>query len=130
MRDLRHDFPALHQLVHGKPLVYLDSAATSHKPQVVIDALRHFYSVDNSNIHRGIHALSERSTKAYEGARVKVQQFIHAREACEIVFVRGTTEAINLVAQTHGRGHVRGGGRGPDLPYGASLQHRSMADSL
>ena len=106
---VRRDFPALHQKVHGKPLVYLDNAATSQKPQAVIDALVHYYSKINSNIHRGIHHLSEEATTAYEQARVLVKDFINAAEEREIVFVRGTTEAINLVAHSYGRAFVKPG---------------------
>ena len=106
---VRRDFPALHQKVHGKPLVYLDNAATSQKPQAVIDALVHYYSKINSNIHRGIHQLSEQATAAYEQARAGVKDFINAAEEREIVFVRGTTEAINLVAQSYGRAFVKPG---------------------
>jgi cysteine desulfurase / selenocysteine lyase len=109
VRKIREDFPILKQKVHGKPLVYLDNAATSQKPQKVIDALLRFYTQDNSNVHRGVHLLSERATQAYEEARVKVQRFIHAAEAREIIFVRGTTEAINLVMQSYGRRHVQAG---------------------
>jgi cysteine desulfurase/selenocysteine lyase len=100
---VRQDFPILRQKVHGRPLVYLDNAATSQKPQSVLDALEHFYKADCSNIHRGVHQLSERATDAYEKARVKVQRFLNAESAREIIFVRGTTEAINLVASTFGR---------------------------
>jgi cysteine desulfurase/selenocysteine lyase len=106
---VRRDFPVLAQKVHGKPLVYLDNAATSQKPQAVIDALVRYYSQLNSNIHRGIHHLSEAATAAYEGARGKVREFINAAEEREIVFVRGTTEAINLVAQSYGRAFVKPG---------------------
>jgi cysteine desulfurase/selenocysteine lyase len=106
---VRKDFPILGEKVHGKPLIYLDNAATAQKPQAVLDALRHYYEQDNANIHRGVHALSERATAAYEEARVKVQCFLNAREAREVVFVRGTTEAINLVAQTFGRQKVGAG---------------------
>src|SRR5258705_10009902 len=104
--SIREDFPILKQLVHGKPLVYLDNAATSQKPQVVIDALTRYYSTDNSNIHRGVHLLSERATQAYEAARAKVQRFINAAQSKEIIFTRGTTEAINLVANSYGRANV------------------------
>jgi cysteine desulfurase/selenocysteine lyase len=100
---VRQDFPILHQTIHGHPLVYLDSAATSQKPQVVIDAVSRFYLSDNSNVHRGVHRLSERATAAFELAREKVRRFINAGKVEEVVFVRGTTEAINLVAQTFGR---------------------------
>ncbi|HEY2988688.1 MAG TPA: cysteine desulfurase [Candidatus Binatia bacterium] len=106
---IRQDFPILHQRVHGKPLVYLDNAATAQKPQAVLDALNHYYATDNSNVHRGLHHLSERATEAYEGARGKIQRFINAADCREIVFTRGTTEGINLVAQSYGRANVRAG---------------------
>jgi len=106
---VRADFPALHQSVHGRPLVYLDSAATSQKPQAVIDAVLKFYRADNANVHRGVHALSERATAAYEGARVKVQHFLGAAKAKEIIFVKGTTEGINLVAHSFVRPRLKGG---------------------
>src|SRR3954463_10860004 len=82
---VRRDFPILHQRVHGKPLVYLDNAATTQKPQSVIDAVTHYYSKDNANVHRGVHELSERATEAYEGARLKVQAFLNAAEICEVI---------------------------------------------
>jgi cysteine desulfurase/selenocysteine lyase len=103
---VRQEFPILTEKACGKPLVYLDSAATSQKPQAVIDAISGFYSRDNANVHRGVHYLSERATEAYEGARAKVQGFLKAASAQEIVFTRGTTEAINLVAQTYARTHL------------------------
>jgi cysteine desulfurase / selenocysteine lyase len=106
---VRQDFPILGRKVNGKPLVYLDNAATSQKPQVVIDAVHEFLATYNANIHRGIHQLSERGTEAYEQSRKKVQRFINAAESREIIFVRGTTEAINLVAQSYGRQHIRAG---------------------
>ncbi|MFL5492883.1 MAG: SufS family cysteine desulfurase [Gemmatimonadales bacterium] len=106
---LRADFPILAQRVRGKPLVYLDNAATSQKPQVVIDAVTRFYSSENANIHRGVHFLSERATLAYDAAREKIARFLNAASAREIVFTRGTTESINLVAQTFGRSAL-----GPD----------------
>ncbi|MGZ6125207.1 MAG: SufS family cysteine desulfurase [Myxococcales bacterium] len=106
---VRSDFPILHQQVHGKPLVYLDSAATSQKPRAVIDAVARYYLQDNANVHRGVHLLSERATRDYEDAREKVRQFIGAAHAYEIVFLRGTTEAVNLVAQTYGRSRLRAG---------------------
>jgi cysteine desulfurase/selenocysteine lyase len=99
----REDFPALQQSVHGKPLVYLDNAATAQKPRSVINALERFYCEDCANIHRGVHELSARATECYECSRGKVQRFLNARDPAEIVFVRGATEAINLVAQTYGR---------------------------
>jgi cysteine desulfurase/selenocysteine lyase len=106
VQKVRADFPILRQEVRGRPLIYLDSAATSQKPQAVIDAIVRFYQHDNANVHRGVHVLSERATEAYEGARETVRRFINARDAKEIIFVRGTTEAINLVAQTYGRKHL------------------------
>ena len=106
VQKVRQDFPILHQQVHGKPLVYLDNAATTQKPLAVIEAIERYYSHDNSNIHRGVHELSERATNAYENARIGVQRFINAVDAREIIFLRGATEAINLVAQTYGRKNV------------------------
>jgi len=106
---IREDFPILEQMVYGKPLVYLDNAATSQKPRVVIDELTQYYSTDNSNIHRGVHLLSERATASYEAARVKAQRFINAAESKEVIFTRGTTEAINLVANSYGRANVKAG---------------------
>ncbi|MEW6702230.1 MAG: cysteine desulfurase [Bacteroidota bacterium] len=100
VEEIRKDFPILKRFVNGKPLVYLDSAATSQKPQTVIDALTQYYSFDNANIHRGLYFLSELATEQYENARLKVKEFINALSASEIIFVRGTTEAINLVAST------------------------------
>ena len=105
----RRDFPILGRMVHGKPLVYLDNAATSQKPQSVIDAVRRFYEEDNSNIHRGVHFLSERATEGYEAAREKARGFIGAAEAREVVFVRGATEGINLVAHSYVRPRLRPG---------------------
>ena len=99
---IREDFPILKRLVHGKPLVYLDNAASTQKPAPVIEAMRHFYADGYSNIHRGVYLLSEEATEAYEAARRKVQAFVGARDSREIVFVRGTTEAINLVAADSG----------------------------
>jgi cysteine desulfurase/selenocysteine lyase len=106
---IRNDFPILKRLIRGKPLVYLDNAATSQKPQVVIDALVEYYQTENSNIHRGVHFLSELATQAYEDVRVKAQRFINASQSREIVFVRGATEAINLVASSFGRANVKEG---------------------
>lgn len=97
---VRADFPVLHQQINGHPLVYLDNAATSQKPRQVIDAVSHYYLHDNANIHRGVHKLSQRATELYEGARSKVRQFINAASDKEIIFTRGATEAINLVAQS------------------------------
>jgi cysteine desulfurase/selenocysteine lyase len=109
LKRIRQDFPILERKIHGKALVYLDNAATSHKPKPVIDAITGFYVGENSNIHRGVHELSQRATEDYEKARVKLQRFINAAHAHEIVFVRGTTEGINLVAQTYGRQHLTAG---------------------
>ncbi len=103
---IRADFPILRQEVRGRPLVYLDSAASAQKPQAVIDAEVRFYTHDNANVHRGVHALSERATVAFEDARETVRRFLNARSEREIIFVRGTTEAVNLVAQTFGRKNV------------------------
>ncbi len=105
----KQDFPILRQTIHGKPLIFLDSAASSQKPQCVIDALVHYYQQDHANIHRGVYQLSERATKLYEEARTKIQHFIHAAYAHEIIFVRGTTEAINLVAESYGRSEFKAG---------------------
>ena len=106
---IRAAFPALHQQVHGKPLVYLDNAATTQKPQAVIDALRAYYEHDNANVHRGVHELSERATAAYEGAREKVRAFVNAASVHEIIFTRNATESINLVARAWGDANVRQG---------------------
>lgn len=105
----REDFPILHQEVHGKPLIYFDNAATSQKPRQVIDALRRYYERDNANVHRGIHELSNRATTAFEAARTRTAAFLNARTAEEIVFTRGTTESINLVAHSWGEQHLRPG---------------------
>lgn len=106
---IRRDFPILKEQVYGKPLTYLDNAATTQKPQVVIDTLTQYYSRENANIHRGIFCLSEQATKRYKSARHKVQEFLGAASDKEIVFVRGTTEAINLVAQCYGRTFLQKG---------------------
>jgi cysteine desulfurase/selenocysteine lyase len=109
VQKIRADFPILRQRIHGKPLVYLDNAATSQKPQVVIDRIQQYYTQENANIHRGVHYLSEVATKAHDEARRTVQTFLNAAGSEEIIFVRGATEAINLVAQTYGRNHVGAG---------------------
>lgn len=109
VEQVRKDFPALHQKVHGHDLVWLDNGASTQKPQSVIDTISHFYAHDYSNIHRGAHTLAARATDAYEGARQKVADFIHAPSSEDIVFVRGTTEGINLVAQTFGRQYLTPG---------------------
>jgi cysteine desulfurase / selenocysteine lyase len=123
VRKIREDFPILKQKMHGKPLVYLDNGATSQKPQVVIDTLMRYYTQDCSNIHRGVYLLSERSTQAYEDARVKVQKFLNAADHREIVFVRGTTEGINLVAQTWGRQNI---GAGDEILITAMEHHSNI----
>ncbi|MBB6091517.1 cysteine desulfurase/selenocysteine lyase [Povalibacter uvarum] len=103
---IRRDFPILDQKINGKPLVYLDNAASSQRPQQVLDAITHYYTHDHANVHRGVHTLSQRATDAYEGTREIVRQFINARDTKEIIFVRGTTEAVNLVAQSFVRPKV------------------------
>lgn len=105
----RADFPILREMIHGKPVAYLDNAATAQKPQAVIDAISHYYEHQNANVHRGVHQLSERATAGYEGARVKLARFLNARSAREAVFTRGTTEAVNLVAQSFVRPKVGAG---------------------
>ena len=118
---VRQDFPILSQKVHGKPLVYFDNGATSQKPLCVIEAIDHYYRAENSNIHRGVHQLSERATAAYEAARGKLRGFINARSDQEIIFVRGTTEAINLVAQSYGRTFLKAG----DEIIVSAMEHHS-----
>ncbi len=120
VQAVREDFPILNERVHGKPLVYLDNAATTHKPQMVLDALNHYYEHDNANIHRGVHLLSERATHAYEQARVKVQKFLNAAKSSEIIYVRNATEGINLVAQTYGRRNI---GEGDEIIISAMEHH-------
>jgi len=118
---IRRDFPILGTLAHGKPLVYLDNGATSQKPQAVIDAISHYYESGNANVHRGVYALSESATAAYEGTRAKVARFLNAREDREIIYVRGTTEAINLVASSFGRLKVKAG----DEILVSAMEHHS-----
>ena len=121
LQAIRADFPALAQSVHGRPLVYLDSAATSQKPRAVIEAVARFYQEDNANVHRGVHELAERATLAFEGAREKVRGFVNAAQAAEIVFLRGTTEAVNLIAHSFGRARVGPG----DEVLVTALEHHS-----
>ena len=121
LQAIRADFPALAQSVHGRPLVYLDSAATSQKPRAVIEAVARFYQEDNANVHRGVHELAERATLALEGAREKVRGFVNAAQAAEIVFLRGTTEAVNLIAHSFGRARVGPG----DEVLVTALEHHS-----
>src|SRR5207245_9677513 len=119
---IRRDFPILHRTIRGgKKLVYLDNAATTQKPQAVIDRLVRYYSEENSNVHRGVHYLSEVATAAYESSRTTVKKFIHARDEKEIVFTRGTTEAINLVAQTWGRANLKA----EDEVLSTAIEHHS-----
>ncbi|HEY3125239.1 MAG TPA: aminotransferase class V-fold PLP-dependent enzyme, partial [Thermoanaerobaculia bacterium] len=118
---VRGDFPILSRRVYGKPLVYFDNAATTQKPRAVMDAVRALYEKSYANIHRGVHSLSVESSEAYEKAREKMRDFLHAGDTREIVFVRGTTEGINLVAQTYGRANVRAG----DEVLISALEHHS-----
>jgi cysteine desulfurase/selenocysteine lyase len=118
---LRKDFPILDQKVHGHPLVYLDNAATSQKPRAVIDAVSRYYERDNANVHRGIHELSNRATVAFEAARARSAKFINARSADEIIFTRGTTEGINLVAQAWGNANLKSG----DVILLTEMEHHS-----
>ena len=120
-RDIRRDFPIFSEQVHGKPLIYLDSAATTQKPRVVIDALKDYYEKSNSNVHRAVHYLGEKATKGYESARKTVQEFIHAKEDREIIFTRGATEGINLVASSYGRAFLKPG----DEVLISHLEHHS-----
>src|SRR5688500_15229232 len=106
---VRRDFPILHQTINGKPLVYLDNAASSQRPQAVIDAISRYYEHDHANVHRGVHALSQRATDAYEGAREVVRRFINAADTKEVIYTRGTTEAVNLVAQSFLRPTIKAG---------------------
>jgi len=123
VRRIREDFPILGQTVHGKPLVYLDNAATTQKPRTVLDALMAYYREDNANVHRGVHLLSERATQAFEDARTTVQRFINAASAHEIVFTRNATEGINLVAQTFGRTRL---GPGDEVLISAMEHHSNI----
>jgi cysteine desulfurase/selenocysteine lyase len=118
---LRREFPILAQQVRGKPLVYLDNAATTQKPRAVIDAIRRYYEEDNANVHRGVHLLSERATRAYEDARIRIARFVNAPDPHEVLFTRGTTEGVNLVAQTFGRRRVGAG----DEVLVTHLEHHS-----
>lgn len=118
---IREDFPALHQKIYNKPLVYFDNAATTQKPQVVIDALIKYYTQQNSNIHRGVHYLSQKATEAYEESRIKVKNFINAKYNHEIIFTRGTTESINLIASSFGKKFLNEG----DEIIISSMEHHS-----
>jgi cysteine desulfurase/selenocysteine lyase len=118
---VREDFPILRQRIHGRPLVYLDNAATTQKPRAVIDAVSRYYEEDNANVHRGVHLLSERATRLHEDARARVARFLGTSDPREVIFVRGTTEAVNLVAQTFGRTRVGAG----DEVLVTELEHHS-----
>jgi len=121
VEKIRADFPILHTVVRGKPLIYLDNGATTQKPKQVIEAVRRYYERENANIHRGVHYLSQVATESYESVREKIRAFINAREAREIVFVRGTTEAINLVARSYGASHLTQG----DEVVISAMEHHS-----
>ena len=121
VEKIRADFPILHQQVNGQPLVYLDNAATTQKPQSVIDALCDYYKFDNSNVHRGAHTLADRATVKFEAARTKVAQFINVPDERQIIWTRGTTESINLVATTWGRKFLSAG----DKILVSAMEHHS-----
>jgi len=121
IEQIRKDFPILDQQVNGAPLVYFDNAATTQKPQMVIDALNHYYTQDNANIHRGLHTLAERATTGYELTRTKLKDFLHAPSSDQIIFTSGTTAGINLVAQTYGRANFKAG----DVILVSNLEHHS-----
>lgn len=121
LAKIRADFPVLHQQVNGQPLVYLDNGATAQKPKQVIASLVNYYERDNSNVHRGLHALSMRATDAYEGARARVAKFINAADPAEVLFTRGTTESINLVARSWGHAHLKPG----DVVLTTEFEHHS-----
>jgi cysteine desulfurase/selenocysteine lyase len=121
VQRVRQDFPILQQRINGRPLVYLDNAATSQKPRAVLESLQAYYTECNSNVHRGLHQLSERATEAYEQARAKAQRFLNASDSREIIFVRGTTEAINLVAHSYGRENLKPG----DEVLISAMEHHS-----
>lgn len=123
VQAIRAEFPILEHTVRGRPLVYLDNAATSQKPRFVIDAITRYYEDENANIHRGVHYLSERATEDYENSRVRAQRFLNAAKSNEIIFVRGATEGINLVAQTYGRTHV---GPGDEVLITAMEHHSNI----
>ena len=123
VKKVRADFPILSRQVHGLPLVYLDNAATTQKPQAVIDTLTKYYTEENANIHRGVHQLSQIATDAHDAARRMVQRFLNAADPAEIIFTRGATESINLVAQTYGRAHV---GAGDEIVITAMEHHSNI----
>lgn len=123
IENIRKDFPILSQKIYGKPLIYFDNAATSQKPQVVIDALTKYYGTYNANIHRGVHYLSQQASNAYDEVRTKVQQLIHAKSEREIIFTRGTTESINLVATSYGKKFLK---KGDEILISAMEHHSNI----
>lgn len=123
LQDIRKDFPTLNREVNNKPLVYLDNGATTQKPQIVIDAISKYYSLENSNIHRGVHTLSQEATTAYEEARVKIQKFINAKHSHEVIFTSGTTGSINLLATTIAKKYV---GKGDEIIITAMEHHSNI----
>ncbi|SVB17161.1 uncharacterized protein METZ01_LOCUS170015, partial [marine metagenome] len=123
VEQIRQDFPILRRKVHGKRLVYLDNAATSQKPQSVIDAISHYYSHSNANVHRGVHCLAEEATEAYETVRRKVCQFINGDDPNSIVFTRNTTESVNLVAHAWGRKFL---GKGDEVVLTVTEHHSNL----
>lgn len=122
IEKIREDFPILKEKIRNKPLVYLDNAATCQKPQAVIDSISHLYTHEYANVHRGVHTLSVKATDRYEGAREKVKNFINAQSTKEIIFVKGTTEAINLIAQTFGKANIKAG----DEIIITAMEHHSI----
>ena len=123
INKIRSEFPILSEKAYGKPLVYFDNAASSQKPKVVIDALVDYYSTTNANVHRGVHFLSQKASTAFDAVREKVKTFINASSEREIIFVRGTTEAINLVASTYGRKNI---GQGDEILISAMEHHSNI----
>src|SRR5689334_348400 len=123
VEKVREDFPVLKQSIHGKPLVYLDSAATAQKPVQVVEAIRKFHEVDCANIHRGVHELSQRSTASYEETRAKAKKFLNSKSKNELIFVRGTTEGVNLVSSTWGRRNVK---EGDEIVISAMEHHSNI----
>ena len=124
---MREDFPALALKVHGKPLVYLDNAASAQKPNAVLDRMTQAYKSEYANVHRGLHYLANAATEAYEGGREKVAKFLNAGRTEEIIFTRNATEAINLVASSWGEPNIKAGRRDRALDHGAPFQHRALA---
>ena len=130
IQAIRQDFPILKRKINNYPLIYFDNAATTQKPRQVIDAITDFYENHNGNVHRGVHTLSLEATDLYEKSREKIAKFINAKDPSEVVFVRGTTEAINLVAYSWGLNNLEQRRRSSSFPDGASQQHCSMGNHL